>query len=56
MRLDELGFFLQEVGPSICNQAVADVQLRMQARASELDIELHEEEFTHWRQHDRPRE
>ena len=50
-----LGFFLQEVGPSIYNQAVADVQARMQARVSELDIEVHEDEFTYWRQVDRPR-
>ena len=50
-----LGFFLQEVGPSIYNQAVADVQERMQARVSELDIEVHEDEFTYWRQFDRPR-
>ena len=50
-----LGFFLQEVGPSIYNQAVTDVQERMQARVSELDIEVHEDEFTYWRQFDRPR-
>ena len=50
-----LGFFLQEVGPSIYNQAVADVQERMQARVSELDIELHEDEFAYWRQYDKPR-
>ena len=50
-----LGFFLQEVGPSIYNQAVADVQERMLARVSELDIEVHEDEFSYWRQYDRPR-
>ncbi len=50
-----LGFFLQEVGPSIYNQAVADVQERMQARVSELDIEVHEDEFAYWRQYDRQR-
>ena len=50
-----LGFFLQEVGPSIYNQAVADVQERMQARVSELDIDVHEDEFAYWRQYDRPR-
>lgn len=48
-----LGFFLEEVGPSIYNQAVADVQERLQARIMELDIEVHEDEFQYWRKHDR---
>ncbi|MBS0469402.1 MAG: DUF2164 domain-containing protein [Proteobacteria bacterium] len=48
-----LGFFLQEVGPSIYNQAVADAQERMQARVTELDIEVHEEEFQYWRKYQR---
>jgi len=50
-----LGFFLEEIGPVIYNQAVADVQERLQARVSELDIEVHEDEFTYWRKQDRPR-
>ncbi len=50
-----LGFFLQEIGPSIYNQAVADVQERLQARIAELDLEVHEEEFTYWRALDGPR-
>lgn len=44
-----LGFLLEEIGPSIYNQAVADVQERLQARISELDIEVHEDEFAYWR-------
>ncbi|CAB3847632.1 hypothetical protein LMG26842_02669 [Achromobacter dolens] len=44
-----LGFILEEIGPSIYNQAVADVQERLQARVSELDLEVHEEEFAYWR-------
>lgn len=48
-----LGFFLDEVGPSIYNQAVADVQERLQMRVSELDIEVHEEEFAYWRKYER---
>lgn len=48
-----LGFFLEEVGPSIYNKAVADVQERMQMRISELDIEIHEEEFQYWRKFER---
>lgn len=43
-----LGFFLEEVGPSIYNQAVTDAQERLQHRVSELDIELHEDEFGYW--------
>ena len=49
-----LGFFLEEIGPSIYNQAVADVQERLQVRISELDIEIHEDEFQYWRRYDRP--
>jgi uncharacterized protein (DUF2164 family) len=44
-----LGFFVEEIGPLIYNQAVADVQERLQARVSELDIEIHEDAFTYWR-------
>ncbi len=43
-----LGFFLDEVGPSIYNQAVAEAQERLQARVLELDIEVHEDEFQYW--------
>ena len=49
-----LGFFLAEVGPSIYNKAVLDVQERLQARLSELDLEVHEEEFQYWRKYERP--
>ena len=48
-----LGFFLEEVGPSIYNKAVADVQERLQVRVSELDLEVHEEEFQYWRKYER---
>lgn len=48
-----LGFFLEEIGPSIYNQAVTDVQERLQARVMELDIEIHEDEFQYWRKFDR---
>ena len=47
-----LGFFLEEIGPSIYNQAVANVQERLQARVAELDIEVHEDEFGYWRKFD----
>ncbi len=48
-----LGFFLEELAPLVYNQAVSDVQERMQARVSELDIEVHEDEFAYWRKFDR---
>ena len=48
-----LGFFLEEIGPLVYNQAVADVQERLQARIMELDIELHEDEFQYWRKFER---
>lgn len=47
-----LGFFLEEVGPSIYNQAVADVQERLQTRVLEVDLEVHEDEFGYWRKYD----
>ena len=49
-----LGFFLEEIGPVIYNQAVATVQERLQQRISELDIEVHEDEFQYWRRQSRP--
>lgn len=48
-----LAFFLEEIGPSIYNKAVLDVQERLQARVGELDLELHEEEFQYWRKYER---
>ncbi|MBE9153783.1 DUF2164 domain-containing protein [Cyanobium sp. LEGE 06113] len=43
-----LDFFVQEVGPSIYNKAVADVLQRLQAQLSEIDIDCHEGEFQYW--------
>lgn len=48
-----LGYFLEELGPLVYNQAVADVQDRLQARIAELDIDIHEDEFQYWRKFDR---
>jgi uncharacterized protein (DUF2164 family) len=48
-----LAFFLQEVGPLVYNQAVAEVQEKIQASVMEVDIEVHEEEFQYWRKIDR---
>jgi uncharacterized protein (DUF2164 family) len=47
-----LGFFIEEIGPSIYNQAVLDVQERLQQRVAEVDIEVHEDEFGYWRRYD----
>jgi uncharacterized protein (DUF2164 family) len=48
-----LGYLLEEIGPSVYNRAVADVQERLQQRPAELDFEVHEEEFGYWRKRDR---
>ncbi|MFZ2853289.1 MAG: DUF2164 domain-containing protein [Rhodocyclaceae bacterium] len=45
-----LAFFLKEIGPTVYNRAVIDAQTRLQARVMELDIEIHEDEFTYWNQ------
>ena len=44
-----LNYFLEEIGPLVYNQAVAEVQERLQARIAELDIEVHEDEFQYSR-------
>jgi len=49
-----LGYFLEEIGPSIYNKAVADVQERLQARIMDLDIECHEDEFGYWKKYTKP--
>lgn len=43
-----LGFLLEEIGPSIYNKAVADVQEKLQMRIAEIDLEVHEDEFQYW--------
>jgi uncharacterized protein (DUF2164 family) len=48
-----LNFLLEEIGPSIYNQAVADVQERLGQRVAEIDVEIHEDEFAYWRKFDR---
>jgi uncharacterized protein (DUF2164 family) len=47
-----LGFFLEEIGPSIYNKAVVDVQERLMQRVSELDLKVHEEEFQYWEKYE----
>ncbi|OWW18932.1 DUF2164 domain-containing protein [Noviherbaspirillum denitrificans] len=48
-----LDFFLEEIGPAIYNKGVADAQKHLQMRVSELDIEVHEEEFPYWQRKSR---
>jgi uncharacterized protein (DUF2164 family) len=48
-----LGFFVEEVGPLIFNQAVQQVQERLLERVQELDIEFHEDEFEYWQRRQR---
>ena len=43
-----LHFFLDEIAPSVYNQAVATVQERLIARVTEIDIECHEDVFGYW--------
>ena len=50
-----LSFFLEEIGPSIFNKGVSDAQERLQARVSELDFEVHEDEFAYWQKYDKKR-
>lgn len=37
------GFLLEELGPSIHNKAVADVQEKLQMHVAEIDLEVHED-------------
>jgi uncharacterized protein (DUF2164 family) len=50
-----LNFILEEIGPSIYNKAVADAQEKMALRISEIDYEVHEEEFQYWRRQQKGR-
>lgn len=50
-----LNYFLEEIGPSIYNQAITDAQERLQMRVGELDIECHADEFRYWQKFDRKR-
>ena len=43
-----LNFFIEEIGPVIYNQAIADAQARMQSRISDLNGELFVDEFQYW--------
>jgi uncharacterized protein (DUF2164 family) len=43
-----LNYFMEEIGPAIYNQAIADAQTRLHQRVADLDGELYEEAFQYW--------
>ena len=50
-----LDFFLEEIGPLVYNQAIADAQRRMSQLASELNGDLYMDEFQYWSRLERKR-
>jgi uncharacterized protein (DUF2164 family) len=44
-----LDFCLQEIAPSVYNQAIADAQAHMQEKVTDLDGSCYEPEFTYWK-------
>lgn len=49
-----LQFIIEEIGPSIYNQAVQDAQQHLLAKVSDLNIDCHAEEQPYW-QHKKTR-
>jgi uncharacterized protein (DUF2164 family) len=43
-----LNFFLEEVGPAVYNQAIADAQARLERMTVDLGGELYADEFQYW--------
>jgi uncharacterized protein (DUF2164 family) len=43
-----LDYFLEEIGPAIYNQAIADAQARIQLRAADLTGELFGDAMRYW--------
>jgi uncharacterized protein (DUF2164 family) len=43
-----LNYFVEEIGPAIYNQAIADAQTRMLQRVTDLEGELYEDPFRYW--------
>lgn len=50
-----LNFFLEEIGPTMYNQAIQDAQARLQRHVSDLNGELYADEFQYWRKVDAKR-
>lgn len=45
-----LDYCLEEIGPSIYNQAISDAQVYMQDRVTDLDVSIYEPEFGYWKE------
>ena len=43
-----LNFILEEIGPVVYNQAIADAQTRLTQRVADLNGELFADEFQYW--------
>ena len=43
-----LNFIVEEIGPIIYNQAIADAQTRLMQRVTDLNGELYADEFQYW--------
>lgn len=50
-----LNFFLEEIGPLVYNQAIADAQTRLTQRVADLSGELYSDEFQYWPRQDAKR-
>jgi uncharacterized protein (DUF2164 family) len=50
-----LNYFVEEIGPAIYNQAIADARARIQQRLSDLEGELYAPEFQYWPKIDQKR-
>jgi uncharacterized protein (DUF2164 family) len=50
-----LDFFLEELGPFVYNQAIADAKKRMETVVSELTGDLYLDELQYWPKEDRKR-
>jgi uncharacterized protein (DUF2164 family) len=50
-----LNYFVEEIGPVIYNQAIADAQGRIQQRLLDLEGELYVPEFQYWPSFERKR-
>jgi uncharacterized protein (DUF2164 family) len=44
-----LDYFLEEIGPTIYNQAILDAQAYFQEKTADLDASCFEAEFGYWR-------
>jgi uncharacterized protein (DUF2164 family) len=50
-----LNFFLEEIGPVIYNQAIADAQTRLQLQVADLTGELYADPLQYWPRQDAKR-